>query len=242
MKGMTVMSADERMECVRHCRWVDEVVPDAPWVPDEAWFEKNKIDIIVHGEDAAVYDGVDSYGFAKEKGMYRTIKRTEGISTSDLITRIVRNHKTYLKRNFSRGYTRQELNVGVLKELEIKLESSLGDLNQKIEGTISHWHERTDQKMGEWKNDVSNIADDVKAGWKRTLGELKTKILGRKGKSERGSSTPKSKNHTTLETTHWGVSKANKSASKPRTAKITAAGAVRGSPRIKAATSPKPGV
>ncbi len=29
-----------RCEAVRHCRWVDEVVPEAPWVIDAAFIEK----------------------------------------------------------------------------------------------------------------------------------------------------------------------------------------------------------
>ena len=36
----------ERCEIVRHCRWVDEVVPDAPWTLDEAYLERFKIDYV----------------------------------------------------------------------------------------------------------------------------------------------------------------------------------------------------
>lgn len=39
-KSRTVMSHAERCESVRHCRWVDEVVPDAPWVIDQEFLEK----------------------------------------------------------------------------------------------------------------------------------------------------------------------------------------------------------
>ena len=35
LKGMTVMQDVERYESLRHCRWVDEVIPDAPWVITE---------------------------------------------------------------------------------------------------------------------------------------------------------------------------------------------------------------
>jgi hypothetical protein len=36
----------ERCEIVRHCRWVDEVVPDAPWALDEEYLGRLKIDYV----------------------------------------------------------------------------------------------------------------------------------------------------------------------------------------------------
>lgn len=36
----------ERCETVRHCRWVDEVVPDAPWALDEEFLKRFKIDYV----------------------------------------------------------------------------------------------------------------------------------------------------------------------------------------------------
>ena len=32
-KGKTVMNAYERAESLRHCKWVDEVIENAPYVP-----------------------------------------------------------------------------------------------------------------------------------------------------------------------------------------------------------------
>jgi choline-phosphate cytidylyltransferase len=66
------MTHAERCESIRHCRWADEVLPDAPWVVDQAWLDKHQIDYIAH--DELVYpskDHEDVYAFAKRTGERR---------------------------------------------------------------------------------------------------------------------------------------------------------------------------
>lgn len=68
-KSRTVMTHAERCESVRHCRWVDEVAPDAPWTIDTDFLTKYNIDYVAHDEDP--YKGVgtdDVYGFVKLQG------------------------------------------------------------------------------------------------------------------------------------------------------------------------------
>ena len=49
-KGKTVMTEEERYESVRHCRWVDEVLPDAPWVITPAFLDAHAIDFVAHDD------------------------------------------------------------------------------------------------------------------------------------------------------------------------------------------------
>lgn len=42
-KGKTVMTDEERYEAVRHCRYVDEVLSDAPWEIDSQFLIDNKV-------------------------------------------------------------------------------------------------------------------------------------------------------------------------------------------------------
>ena len=52
LKGKTVMTDVERYEAVRHCRYVDEILPGAPWVITPEFVESMKIDFVAH-DDAA---------------------------------------------------------------------------------------------------------------------------------------------------------------------------------------------
>lgn len=42
-----------RYESLRHCKWVDEVIPDSPWVLTDAFLAEHDIDFVCH--DALPY-------------------------------------------------------------------------------------------------------------------------------------------------------------------------------------------
>lgn len=134
-KGKTVMNEAERYESLRHCKWVDEVVQDAPWVITMDFIEKHNIDFVAH--DALPYAdatgaGKDVYEFVKKAGKFKETQRTDGVSTSDLIMRIVKDYNEYVMRNLTRGYTRKDLNVSYVKEKQLQVGMGINKLRQKV--------------------------------------------------------------------------------------------------------------
>ncbi|RHZ49969.1 hypothetical protein Glove_508g66 [Diversispora epigaea] len=137
-KGKTVLNEFERVESLRHCKWVDEVIEHAPWTIDQEFLDLHRIDYVAHDEiPYASDDCPDVYAFVKSQGKFLPIQRTEGVSTSDLITRIVRDYDQYVRRNLERGVSAKELNIGFLKEKEIHMKKSISDIRTSIH---QNWH------------------------------------------------------------------------------------------------------
>eukprot|EP01156_Anaeramoeba_ignava_P010296 Anaeramoba_ignava/a479298_55.p1 GENE.a479298_55~~a479298_55.p1 ORF type:complete len:310 (-),score=72.94 a479298_55:320-1249(-) len=89
-KGPTVLKGEERYQAVEGCKWVDEVVRDAPYITSLEYLNKYNCDFCIHGDDLSVTkDGRDSYAEIKEAGKFRTVPRTTGVSTTDLVGRML---------------------------------------------------------------------------------------------------------------------------------------------------------
>ncbi|KAJ2892640.1 choline phosphate cytidylyltransferase, partial [Coemansia aciculifera] len=89
-KGPCVMKEDERYAAVAACKWVDEVVKDAPYVTTLEILDDYNIDFVVHGDDiTTAADGTDCYQIVKDAGRYQECKRTVGISTTELVGRML---------------------------------------------------------------------------------------------------------------------------------------------------------
>lgn len=97
-KGPPVLSMEERLALVSGLKWVDEVIANAPYAITEQFmnrlFNEHKIDYIIHGDDPCLLpDGTDAYALAKQVGRYKQIKRTEGVSSTDIVGRILSSLK-----------------------------------------------------------------------------------------------------------------------------------------------------
>ena len=92
-KGPPLMRDHERLTMVESCKFVDEVVPGCPYIMSKEYLdyviEKYDIDYVIHGDDPCIVDGKDVYAAAKEAGKFRSIPRTEGVSTTDIVGRML---------------------------------------------------------------------------------------------------------------------------------------------------------
>ncbi|EDV28396.1 uncharacterized protein TRIADDRAFT_19832 [Trichoplax adhaerens] len=164
MKGFTVMTEKERYESLVHCRYVDEVVTGAPWLITPEFMEEHQIDFVAH-DDLPYQSSTsnDIYKDIKAMGRFVATQRTEGISTSDLITRIVRNYDTYVRRNLRRGYSAKDLNVGFVKGKQYEMQNTVSQLREKfknVEDRSQRFIQRVEGRSHEiWKKveDTSSI-------------------------------------------------------------------------------------
>ncbi|CAG9576079.1 unnamed protein product [Danaus chrysippus] len=159
-KGRTVMTEEERYEAVRHCRYVDEVVCDAPWEYDEAFLEKHKIDFLAHDDiPYTTEDCEDTYAMIKAKDMFVATERTEGVSTSDIVARIVRDYDIYVRRNLARGYSAKELNVSFLNEKKFRLQNKMDELKDKGKKVMTNIGEKRVDILTKWEEKSRELID-----------------------------------------------------------------------------------
>ncbi|XP_028396837.1 ethanolamine-phosphate cytidylyltransferase-like isoform X2 [Dendronephthya gigantea] len=89
-KASPVMGERERAKIISAVKWVDEVRTGVPYGDVLKTLDENACQFCVHGDDIAQdANGRDIYAECKEKGRFCECKRTEGISTTLIIDRIL---------------------------------------------------------------------------------------------------------------------------------------------------------
>lgn len=151
-KGLTVLTGQERAETVRHCRWVDEVIPNCPWIVTKEFLEKHNIDYVAHDDEPyGAAEGDDIYAPIKREGKFLVTERTEGVSTTGIITKIVKDYEKYIARQLKRGTSRQELNVSWMKKNELDIKRHVQELRESIKHN--------------WTSAGGEIGRDLKQFW-----------------------------------------------------------------------------
>ncbi|KAJ3616072.1 hypothetical protein Zmor_012081 [Zophobas morio] len=176
IKGDTVMNEKERFEAVRHCRYVDEVLEYAPWVITSEFLEDHDIDYVAHDDlPYGSEEATDIYGHLKSAGKFIATQRTEGISTSDIICRVVRNYDVYIRRNLARGFTRKDLNVSFVRVylfsypplsprdsiiLEKEKRAQIAKLTNELRQRVNSGRSKLEQIVEKWESNSQKLIND----------------------------------------------------------------------------------
>lgn len=88
----------------------------------EKFLTDNKIDFVAHDEIPDLTAGDDCYALVKKLGKFKITQRTEGVSTSELINKILFDRNGYVRRNISRGYSRKELGLNLVEYYFFKID------------------------------------------------------------------------------------------------------------------------
>ena len=87
-KRSPIMTMEERISVVASCRYVDEVIPDAPLIIDLKWIKKHNIHLVVHGDDFSEDLLQLCYKIPIEMGIFKKVPYTPGLSTTDIMNRL----------------------------------------------------------------------------------------------------------------------------------------------------------
>eukprot|EP00921_Rhytidocystis_pertsovi_P010949 GHVQ01017636.1.p1 GENE.GHVQ01017636.1~~GHVQ01017636.1.p1 ORF type:complete len:354 (-),score=57.45 GHVQ01017636.1:1436-2497(-) len=79
----------------------------------------------------------DIYGWLKKAGKFRATERTNGVSTTDIIVRILQNYEDYVDRVLRRGVKPQELNIGYAKANSIVMKKNIQRWSEKVSDELT---------------------------------------------------------------------------------------------------------
>ena len=87
-----VFNLAERVNQVKQCKWVDEVIEGANYEVELSVLEELKCDFYAHGDDIALNaDGLDSCQSIRDAGKYKEFQRTKGVSTTSVVGKLLMN-------------------------------------------------------------------------------------------------------------------------------------------------------
>lgn len=88
-KGDSLLSYEERLYMLKHCRLIDRVCSDVPYITTCNTLDSNDCSHYVHGEEEIrILDNMDPLYNIKINNRYLTYPLTKGISTTQLIKRL----------------------------------------------------------------------------------------------------------------------------------------------------------
>lgn len=116
-RGKTVLSESERIESLKHCKWVDQVIEQAPWTITKEFMDEHavslgsmtmrsllitllddvQIDFVVQQSLPSESKDTETYQAAKDGGkLLASISEDSHVSTNDLLSRILQDYNLSL--------------------------------------------------------------------------------------------------------------------------------------------------
>ena len=86
-KRSPIIEEEHRYSIVESCKYVDELIRDAPLIMTEEFLRKHKIDLVVRGDDVTEQH-LKQQADPIRLGMMKYVPRTKGVSTSSIIKKI----------------------------------------------------------------------------------------------------------------------------------------------------------
>ncbi len=154
VKGPTLMNENERGALAGACKWVDEVVIGTAYTPSIKLLDELKCDYSSHGDDVA-YDenGVSVYDEIIKAGRMKYFKRTEGVSTTEIIGRLL----LCIKDNIVKG-EKDKMEMTTSSEL-IKQLAELDDFQKNRKPVMSSFL-ATSWRITEFSNNKTPKEND----------------------------------------------------------------------------------
>ena len=108
----TQKSQNNARKCILNC----------PWLINLDYLDKLGCKYIAHDPEPYPYNDIpDVYGPFKKANRFLATKRTEGISTTDIINRILIDYDRYVERNVKKGLKPKDLNISKEKYFGVKI-------------------------------------------------------------------------------------------------------------------------
>jgi len=89
-KGPTVLNGQERAEVLRALKWVDYVEQDTPYDPSVEVLDQYNCQYYIHGDDPVMINGVNINETLANLGRFKEVKRTTGVSTTDITGKLLK--------------------------------------------------------------------------------------------------------------------------------------------------------
>lgn len=101
-KAKPIMKEGERYSMLKYIKWIDEIIYDAPYTPTMEFVNKHKIDFVIHGDDLPVNsEGKCAYEEMIVAGKFKMIRRTEGVSTTYIVGKLLSMSRDHLLGTFN---------------------------------------------------------------------------------------------------------------------------------------------